>query len=79
MATRIISADSHVTEHPDTYRLHIEKRYRDQAPHVVHTDKGDLYARVDVQLPTQLSPEERTHYEALAKLSGGAANTHSAA
>ena len=42
-------------------------------------DKGDLYARVEVQLPTQLSPEERVHYEALAKLSGGAANTHSAA
>ena len=42
-------------------------------------DKGDLYARVDVQLPTQLSPEERAHYEALAKLSGGAANSHSAA
>jgi predicted TIM-barrel fold metal-dependent hydrolase len=44
MATRIISADSHVTEHPDTYRLHIEARWRDQAPHVVHTDQGDLYA-----------------------------------
>jgi curved DNA-binding protein len=42
-------------------------------------DKGDLYGRVDVQLPTQLSPEERAHYEALVKLSGGAANTHSAA
>ena len=42
-------------------------------------DKGDLYGRVDVQLPAQLSPEERAHYEALAKLSGGAANTHSAA
>ena len=42
-------------------------------------DKGDLYARVDVQLPTQLSAEERAHYEALAKLSGGAANSHSAA
>ena len=31
-------------------------------------DRGDLYATVDVQLPTQLSPEERTHYEALAEL-----------
>jgi DnaJ-class molecular chaperone len=30
-------------------------------------DKGDLYARVDVQLPTQLSPEQRAHYEQLAK------------
>jgi DnaJ-class molecular chaperone len=30
--------------------------------------RGDLYARVDVQLPAQISPEERTHYEALAEL-----------
>jgi DnaJ-class molecular chaperone len=42
-------------------------------------EKGDLYARAEVQLPAQLSAEERAHYEALAKLSGGAANTHSAA
>jgi DnaJ-class molecular chaperone len=38
-----------------------------------------LYARVDVQLPTQLSDEERAHWEALAKLTGGAANTNTAA
>ncbi len=42
-------------------------------------DKGDLYARVEVQLPAPLSPEEREHYEALAKLRGAAAKTHSAA
>jgi DnaJ-class molecular chaperone len=42
-------------------------------------EKGDLYARVDVQLPSQLSPEEREHYEALARLGGSAANKHSAA
>ena len=42
-------------------------------------DKGDLYARVDVQMPTELSPAEREHYEALAKLAGGAAKKHSAA
>jgi DnaJ-class molecular chaperone len=41
-------------------------------------EKGDLYARIRAQLPTQLSAEERKHYEALAKLAGGAAN-HSAA
>jgi curved DNA-binding protein len=33
-------------------------------------DRGDAYARVEVQLPTQLSPEERTHYDALATLAG---------
>jgi curved DNA-binding protein len=30
-------------------------------------DKGDLYARVEAELPTQLTTEERAHYEALAK------------
>ena len=42
-------------------------------------EKGDAYARLDVQLPTHLSPEERAHYEALARLAGPAAKTHSAA
>ena len=41
-------------------------------------DKGDLYARVEVQLPAQLSPEEREHYAALQRLEG-AAKTNSAA
>jgi len=42
-------------------------------------EKGDAYARVEIQLPSQLTPEERTHYEALAKLSEGSAKKHSAA
>ena len=42
-------------------------------------EKGDAYARVEIQLPTQLTPDERTHYEALAKLNDGGAKTHSAA
>jgi curved DNA-binding protein len=42
-------------------------------------NKGDAYARVEVQLPTHLTPEERAHYEALAKLGDGAASKHSAA
>ena len=42
-------------------------------------DKGDLYARIEVLVPTQLTQEEREHYEALAKLKEGAAKTHSAA
>ena len=49
-------------------------------PKVGHPEeKGDLYARVEVQLPTELSPAEREHYETLAKLTGGAAKKHSAA
>jgi DnaJ-class molecular chaperone len=42
-------------------------------------EKSDLYARVDVQLPTQLSAEEREHYEALRRLHGGGATKNSAA
>ena len=42
-------------------------------------EKGDLYARIEVQLPAELTAEERAHYEALAKLRTGAAKAHSAA
>jgi DnaJ-class molecular chaperone len=31
-------------------------------------EPGDLYATVDVQLPKTLTPEQRTHFEALQKL-----------
>ena len=48
-------------------------------PKVGHPqDKGDLYARVEAQLPSSISPAEREHWEALAKLTG-AAKAHSAA
>ena len=30
--------------------------------------RGDLYATVDLQIPTRLSPEERTLYESLRKI-----------
>ena len=42
-------------------------------------EKGDAYARIEVQVPAQLSPAEREHYEALAKLLGGAGTRNSAA
>jgi curved DNA-binding protein len=42
-------------------------------------DTGDLYARVDVQLPTRLSETEREHFEALKRLGGDDSKTHSAA
>jgi len=41
-------------------------------------DTGDAYARVDLQVPTQLTPEEREHWEALAALAG-TKKSHSAA
>ncbi len=34
-------------------------------------DTGDLYATVEVQLPKTLTPEQRTHFEALAELDKG--------
>ena len=40
-------------------------------------DRGDLYATVDVELPRELTEEEREHFEALQRLEKGA--THSAA
>ncbi len=31
-------------------------------------ERGDLYATADVDLPKHLTPEERTHFEALQRL-----------
>jgi DnaJ-class molecular chaperone len=42
-------------------------------------EKGDAYARVEIHLPATLTPEERSHYEALEKLREGGAKKHSAA
>lgn len=40
----IISADSHITEAPNTYIDYIDPAYRDTAPHLVETeDKGAVY------------------------------------
>lgn len=41
----VISADSHITEHPDTYLAHIDAKYRDKAPRVIDGgERGDLFA-----------------------------------
>jgi DnaJ-class molecular chaperone len=37
-------------------------------------EHGDLYATADVQLPRQLTPEQRKHFEALQKLEAGERN-----
>lgn len=40
----VISADSHITEHPDTYLAHIDKAWRDRAPRMVDGgERGDLF------------------------------------
>jgi curved DNA-binding protein len=41
--------------------------------------QGDLYARVEAQVPTALTAEEREHYAALAKLQRSGATANSAA
>ena len=46
-------------------------------PVVGKQEHGDLYATIEAELPRDLSPEERQHYEALAKLAGS--KKHSAA
>ena len=44
MSKPIISSDSHITEHPDTYVGRIDKKYKDTAPHIVHdAAKGDMF------------------------------------
>jgi DnaJ-class molecular chaperone len=42
-------------------------------------DKGDLYARVEVQVPTGLTDQEREHYAALRKLGGDRTTSRGAA
>ncbi len=40
----VISADSHITEHPETYSKYIDKQWRDKAPRMVDGgEKGDLF------------------------------------
>jgi len=52
---RILSADSHVTEPPDTYTDRIDPRYRDQAPHLVHDDKlGDIFVIPGMRMPVPM-------------------------
>ena len=65
-----------LTQNGQVFRL---KGYGMPAVGKSNEDKGDAYARVEIQLPSQLTSEERIHYEALAKLQEGGANKHSAA
>ena len=44
MAKTIISADSHITEPPGCYVDHIDPKYREIAPKMVHDEgKGDVF------------------------------------
>lgn len=51
----IISADSHITEHPDTYVAHIDARWRDKAPRLVRTaEHGDMFVVDGMERPVHL-------------------------
>ena len=44
MSFPVISADSHITEPPETYVDHIEPSWRERAPHMVlHEEHGHLF------------------------------------
>ena len=48
----IISADSHITEPPDTYTARIDARFKDRAPRLVHDAKrGDLFVIDGIDKP----------------------------
>ena len=55
MSYPIISADSHITEPPNCYADHIDPRYRDRAPHIVHVEGGgDIYVIEGMKTPVPL-------------------------
>lgn len=56
MPNIIISADSHVTEHPDCYTTRVAKKYRERAPHLIYSEKlGDLMTMEGLSKPIALS------------------------
>ena len=40
---KLVSADSHIAEPPDLWTTRIDRKFRDRAPHLVSTDRGDAY------------------------------------
>lgn len=51
----IISADSHITEAPDTYSAHIDKKWIEKAPRIVRTEsQGDVFVIDGMDRPIPL-------------------------
>jgi len=52
----VISADSHITEPPDTYVDRIDPKWRDQAPHLefMGDDVGDLFVIPGMKTPVPM-------------------------
>jgi uncharacterized protein len=56
MQKPIISADSHITEPPNTYIDRIDHKYKDTAPHMVHDEKlGDVFIVKDFPRPINVA------------------------
>src|SRR5713101_188133 len=52
MDRKIFSADSHITEPPDTYTARIDPSFRDRAPHIVRDEKlGDIFVIPGMKTP----------------------------
>ncbi|MBM4202804.1 MAG: amidohydrolase [Gammaproteobacteria bacterium] len=52
----VISADSHITEHPDTYINHIDAKWKDKAPRMVHSEEnGALFVIDGMDRPISMS------------------------
>jgi len=56
MQKPIISADSHITEPPNTYTDRIDHKYKDTAPHMIHDEKlGDVFIVKDFPRPINVA------------------------
>ena len=56
MQKPIISADSHITEPPNTYIDRIDHKYKDTAPHMIHDEKlGDVFIVKDFPRPINVA------------------------
>ncbi|MBT6274354.1 MAG: amidohydrolase [Chromatiales bacterium] len=56
MSYPIISADSHVTEHPECYSSRVALKYRERAPHLIYSEKlGDMMTMEGLSKPIALS------------------------
>ena len=54
-SVRVLSADSHITEPPDTYVARIDPRFRDRAPRLVrHEQLGDVFVIDGMKRPVPM-------------------------
>jgi hypothetical protein len=54
MPTTVISADSHVTEPPDTHLPRIDPEFRDRAPYMIQDERGDVFHIPGMKVPVPM-------------------------